>query len=149
MVSDYLKDTLWCSWNSWDQDQVFWLPQPGFSYCPEPIQSTNHTEHGNALRHCLLHFFHYENQSFCDSHFQVRHMRLYLCLHPVHWRFSSGRWNGWPELHHSCCLHPTPGFSPSDTKEETFPWRPPVHATQDQHNSSALWFAPKNKASKV
>lgn len=77
---------------------------------------------------------------------QVRRVRLYLYLHPVHWRFSSGRWNGLPSLHRSCCLRPTPGFSPSDTGEGTFPWRPPVHATRGRHSSSAPWFAPKNKA---
>ena len=80
---------------------------------------------------------------------EVRRVRPYLCLHPVHWRFSSSQWNGLPALYHSCCLHPTPGFLPSDTMEGTFLWRPPVHATRDQHSSSAPWFAPKHKARRM
>lgn len=122
-------------------------PESGSIFCPEPIQTRDHTEHeGPSASHLTDEG---SNSIMSRRCVRIRHVRLYLYLPPVHWRFSSGQWNGLPARHRSRCLHPTPGFSPSDTREGTFPWRSPVHATRGRHNSSAPWFAPKNKAKRM
>lgn len=45
-----------------------------------------------------------------DNHHETNHLliSLYLCHHPVRWRYVSGQSNGFLWQHHSCFPHPTP-----------------------------------------